>query len=400
MDETTTQQADPAPPATMALPGPDRPIFVVACPRSGTTLLQLMLFAHPRIAIPPENRFFLETYRARKKFGDLREESRREQLGEWVINQRKIRHMKVDKEILKAKIIEGPPTIGSALGVVLREYAAFYGKPRWGDKRPLYLNHIPTIMALFPDAQIIHIVRDGRDCVASLKRMPWWKTGSTAAITRWVQSMNMGQRAAKTLRPDQYFEVQYENLVEEPRPILERMCEFLNEDFDEAMLQPHRATPKAAVPKKKTWHVRTREAVSTASMGRWESELEPWELAVIERLGRRHFKRYGYELSGTGGMAPPGKIFAAARHLAKREYQTYKGRRNDAQRQQEYGHPVAALLTSGQLALAAENGELEYSKAQPPKAKKVEKTGRKTEKKAEKPDPDSLSEDGSEQDLD
>ena len=397
MKETTAQQVDPAVPESMALAGPDRPIFVVACPRSGTTLLQLMLHAHPRIAIPPENRFFLETYRARRKFGDLRKPARREQLGEWVINQRKIRHMKVPKEILKEKVAQAPPTIGSALGVVLREYAAFYGKPRWGDKRPLYLNHIPTILALFPDAQFIHIVRDGRDCVASLKRMPWWKTGSTAAITRWVQSMNMGRRAAKTLRPDQWFEFKYEDLVAEPRPILERMCEYLGEEFDEAMLEPHRATPKAAVPKKKTWHGRTREAVSTASMGRWESELEPWELAVIERLGRRHFKRYGYELSGTGGMPPPGKLVAAARHLAEREYTTYKGRRADAERQQDYGHPVAALLTSGQLALAADNGELEYSRAKPPKAKKPDQ---KRRRRSRPEGDDGLSEDGSPEDRD
>ena len=361
MEEITAQNVDGEPDTQK---GSDRPIFVVACPRSGTTLLQLMLHAHPRIAIPPENRFFLETFKARRKFGDLRKPERREQLAEWIITQRKIRHMKVPKEVLREKVAQAPPTIGSALGVVLREYAAHYGKPRWGDKRPLYLNHLPTILELFPDAQIIHIVRDGRDCVASLKRMPWWKTGSSAAISRWVQSMNMGQRAQRTLRDDQYFEFRYEDLVADPRPILERMCEFLGEEFDEVMLEPHRATPKAAVPKKKTWHVRTREAVSTASMGRWETELEPWELAVIERLGRRHFKRYGYELSGIG-RPPLGKLVATARHLAEREYRTYRGRRADRKRQQEYGRPVAALLTSGQLRIAAENGDLKFANKKP-----------------------------------
>lgn len=362
MEDIAAQGADAKPAARS---GSDRPIFVVACPRSGTTLLQLMLHAHPRIAIPPENRFVLDTYKARRKFKDLRIPENREQLAEWIINQRKIRHMKVPKEVLKEKVAAAPPTIGSALGVVLREYAAHYGKPRWGDKRPLYLNHIHTILAMFPDAQFIHIVRDGRDCVASLKGMPWWKTGSTAAITRWVQSMRMAQRAQRRLRPDQFFEFRYEDLVAEPRPILERMCEFLGEEFDEAMLEPHRATPKAAVPKKKVWHVRTREAVSTAAMGRWESDLEPWELAVIERLGRRHLKRHGYELSGAG--APPvGKLLEALRHLAGRELRTYRGRRADEKRQRQYGRPVAALLTTTQLRLAAENGDLDFANAQPP----------------------------------
>jgi len=49
----------------------DRPIFVVGCPRSGTTMLSLMIHAHPRLAMPPESRFLLKVWRAREKFGDL-----------------------------------------------------------------------------------------------------------------------------------------------------------------------------------------------------------------------------------------------------------------------------------------------------------------------------------------
>lgn len=152
----------------------DRPIFVVGCPRSGTTLLQLMLHAHPRIAIPPETRFLLEAYRDRHRFGDLRRPANRRALAHFIVNRPQTRFfdLGLDPQAMISEIVASPPTLGSAIGAVFRSYSERFGKPRWGDKRPAYVNNLDVIRRLFPDAQIIHIVRDGRDCVASLQEMP------------------------------------------------------------------------------------------------------------------------------------------------------------------------------------------------------------------------------------
>jgi hypothetical protein len=66
----------------------ERPIFVMGCPRSGTTLLQLMLHRHSRIAIPPENRFVLAGYLGRREFGDLRLVANRARLAAWIVDRR------------------------------------------------------------------------------------------------------------------------------------------------------------------------------------------------------------------------------------------------------------------------------------------------------------------------
>ncbi|GHD53924.1 hypothetical protein GCM10010317_037380 [Streptomyces mirabilis] len=80
------------------------------------------------------------------------------------------------------RITDGPPTLGSALGsalgIALRAYAEEHGKVRRGDKRPAYALHVAEIQRLFPDAQFVHLVRDGRGCVASLLRMQ--RTGPSA----------------------------------------------------------------------------------------------------------------------------------------------------------------------------------------------------------------------------
>lgn len=336
--------------------GPDRPIFVVACPRSGTTLLQLMLSAHPRIAIPPENRFVVEGWMRRDRFGDLRERPNRVKLAKWITRRRMFRDLELDRKAVRRAIVTGPPTIGSAMGIVMREYARSKGKPRWGDKRPVYLKHLERLLEMFPDAQFVHIVRDGRDCVASLKRMRWWRGGSLTAISRWVEAMRQAERARATLRADQYYELQYEHLVANPREELTRLCAFLGEEFAESMLEHHRTAD--ATPKRKTWHARTQAAVTTQAVNQWAEQLEPWELAALERVGRRHLVRYGYTLSQAPAWRSPHRVAQAWLEVRRRELGSWRVRRADHELAQQYPYAVAAQLTTGQRRRAAERGEL------------------------------------------
>src|SRR3712207_9118279 len=114
-------------------------------------MLQLMLHAHPRIAIPPENRFVLPAYQRRAEFGDLSEAGNRRRLGEWITAHRGFGDFGLDAAGVVDEIVAAPGTLGSAIGTVLRAYAAKFGKPRWGDKRPAYLRHLDVILKLFPD---------------------------------------------------------------------------------------------------------------------------------------------------------------------------------------------------------------------------------------------------------
>lgn len=278
----------------------DRPIIVCGCPRSGTTLMQLILHSHPRIAIPPENRFVLPIYRRRRRFGDLGKRANRVRLAHAIVRQKggKFKDFGLDADAVQDAIVAAPPTFGSALGTVFQCYAAKYGKPRWGDKRPGYISNLDAVMAMFPDAQIVHMTRDGRDVVSSLKTMPWWEHGTVAAMAIWAQSIDNGRRAAAKYGAATYHEVRYESLVADPEPELRRLCAFLGEDFDPAMLQPQNMAA-TAVPERKTWHVNTAHEISTASVGRWK-ELDPDELGLAERVLGRRLTRLGYELSGQG----------------------------------------------------------------------------------------------------
>lgn len=324
--------------------GAIRPIFVLGCPRSGTTLLQLMLHAHPRIAVPPETRFLLPVYQSRNDFGDLREEPNRRALAEAIVERRQTRfyELGLDAKEVADEIVAGPPTVGTAFGTVFRAYARRFGKVRWGDKRPGYYQHVPVLTRLFPDAQIVHLIRDGRDCVASLKQMPWYQADVYTAASTWTEAIDYGRRAARRLAPGSYHEMRYERLVTDPEAELIALCAFLGEEYDPAMAEPYKIADEVIPPRKK-WHADTRKQVSTARSGKWDARLEPWEISLCETVMRRRLLANGYELSGAG-RAPAEHLTRFARVAAMRRGAARKRRLVDlALRAREPG-PVSCQI--------------------------------------------------------
>lgn len=277
----------------------NRPIIVVGCPRSGTTLLQVMLHAHPRIAIPPENRFVLPVYQNRWQFGDLRDPDNRRRLAKRIVKGKKSRFRDFglnEKEVIE-DIVAAPPTLGSAFAAVFQAYARQFGKPRWGDKRPAYTLYLDVIRELFPDAQFVNIVRDGRDCVASLKEMSWYRHDFVYAVTTWALSVDVARHAVRELPADSFHELRYEDLVADPEGELRSLCEFLGEEYDPAMAEPA-TTAEVAVPERKQHHARTRGPVTAARVGSWQQRLEPWEISLCEAVLGDRLRSYGYDLSG------------------------------------------------------------------------------------------------------
>jgi Sulfotransferase family len=326
----------------------DRPILVVGCPRSGTTMLQLMLHSHPRIAIPSETRFVVTAYERRRAFGDLRRPANRRALARWIVGraQTKFLDLGLDPESITEEIIAGPPTLGTGLGIVFQAYARRFGKPRWGDKRPTYLQHLDGLLRLFPDAQVVHLIRDGRDCVASLKEMPWYKRDVFHAAATWTQAIDLGRRAEARLGPDSYYQLHYEHLVDDTGGELRGLCAFLGEDYDPRMTQPQRIAG-TAVPPQKRWHHNTRTVVNSGRVGSWRARLEPWEIALAETVMGRRLREHGYPL--TGVPRPPAAHLATyARVTADRRLVAGKRTLRDRWDRLREPNPVA-LVQRGEL---------------------------------------------------
>ena len=321
----------------------DRPIFVIGCPRSGTTLLQLMLHSHPRIAVPTETRFVLAAYNARREFGDLHEAANRRALAEWIVGRKvtRFRDLGLERAAVVEEIVTAPGTLGSALEVIFRAYARRFDKPRWGDKRPGYIKHVDTLLRLWPDAQFVHLIRDARDCVASLKEMTWYRLDVHHAISTWREAIDVGRRCAARLGPTGYYELQYERLVADPVYELGRLCAFLDEDFHAAMTEPQKIAPQA-VPKRMHHHARTKDFVTSGRVGSWQTRLDPAEIRLAETVLGSRLRDYGYELSGVGRPSAA-ELATYAKVAAHRNLAEVKAKLRDRwDRLHEFG-PVAAV---------------------------------------------------------
>jgi hypothetical protein len=318
-------------------------------------MLGLMIHAHPRMAMPPESRFLLKTWRNRAKWGDLSTPQQRMALAKACVRTgSKVRDLGLDPDETLEAILAAPPTLGSAYGTIFKMFADKHGAARWGDKRPAYYQEVDVLLRLFPDAQIVHIVRDGRANVASLKRMPWWNFDSIDSMITWSQAEYCSRHKAKRLPEDVFHVIRYESLVADPEPVLRELCAFLQEDFHPAMLDPSEV--RDVVPEKKVWHEGLKGAVSTDRVESWRKGLEPWELGLMETVLRRKLQRWDYPISGDGERPSPRLVAKYVKRAVERRSSMRKRWADEAREAASATHPVAAQLTSRQRELARSTG--------------------------------------------
>src|SRR3712207_5675468 len=128
-----------------AAPAP--PFFVIGSARSGTTMLRMILNAHPDVAVPPESRFVVELWRGESVIDVER----------WLHDlgaHRRFRAWELPLEAVRAELGDAATVAyEDAVRATYRAYAAARGKKRWGDKTPRYIEHIPMLGRLFPDAR-------------------------------------------------------------------------------------------------------------------------------------------------------------------------------------------------------------------------------------------------------
>jgi hypothetical protein len=217
--------------------------IIVGSPRSGTTLLRLMLDSHPELTIPPETGFLALGPKLRGRSDKLREKFFRT-----VINYPQPIPAWPDFEIPESAFWAAltdivPFTVPEGFRAFYRLYAARLGKSRWGDKTPLYCQELDTIRRVLPEGRFIHIIRDGRDTALSLRKMwfsPGWEVETQAAY--WRKNVLSARRAGLG-RPD-YMEVRYEDLILNTRLALERICAFVGLSYEESMLTYYTSAPE------------------------------------------------------------------------------------------------------------------------------------------------------------
>lgn len=247
------------------------PIFVVGSPRSGTSLLRLILDSHPAIACGPESHFLADMDDGNRRFS------------------RELARYGWDDSYWNTKYRD-------FVGSFKQEYSESKGKTRWADKTPRNALHLPFITSLFPDAQVIHIIRDARMVTASaLARWGWRRAWGIPE--RWTASVQAAREAGAMMPASQYREMRFEKLLGDTEGELRALFAWLGEPWDPQVLDydkvPHDEGPGNA---------KVREAARAAGGGAIDSrrasaprqQLDPLLRARVQQVAGRLNRELGY----------------------------------------------------------------------------------------------------------
>jgi Sulfotransferase family len=276
--------------------------FIVGVMRSGTTLLRLMLDAHPQLTITPETKFIPDMIAATKGGRTTAQEAMAPLLAStrWP-------DFHLSEEGLRDRLRAAEPLDPTAtLRALYEAYAERIGKPRWGDKTPGHGVRMPRIARALPEARFIHLIRDGRDVTVSRRRRATDPAPVAKHAKRWQARIRATRRHAA--RVDHYIEERYEELVTDPERVLRRICEFIELDYEPAMLDYHehaaerlREIANPLGRKTADWrleaHALAAEPPQPDRIGAWRQAMSPLQIAEFEAAAGGMLKELGYELS-------------------------------------------------------------------------------------------------------
>ena len=261
------------------------PIFIVGAARSGTTLLQYMLRSHPRISMPTgESHFMIPLYRNADRFGDLRQlENVRQVLQEMYrisanFLETDLHGMRFDIETLSRELqAQGCDTIPKIIAGLFEKNAYGEGKVRWGDKTPYYILHLRTIKEMFPNAQIIHIIRDGRDCALSMfgRKYDLNVYNAYYAAKYWQQYVETGQAIGQELGSDVYYEIRYEDILADPVGAMQKICVFLEEEYNNSLVNFKKSSEPGKTPL-------LQKPIQQNNVDKWRRLMTPWQIRIFE----------------------------------------------------------------------------------------------------------------------
>lgn len=286
------------------------PVFIVGCPRSGTSFLYHLLLSAGGFA---EFHTQMNAYDVLGPiYGPLDSvKNKKRMMRDW-LQSKAFGVSGLNAEHIEAKILSECRCVADFLRIIMEEVARIQGVDRWVDSTPTNVPHMLRIASDFPDAQFLHIIRDPRDIALSLEKrkwtrpLPWHKNKALfAAGLYWEWIVREGRKYGGQLSP-RYMELHYEDLVQKPREILPEVGRFLQHDLDYDRIQ------KASIGSVKTPLTSFGEDLKQGDfhpVGRWKERFPPERLRQFEDLIGDYMAERGYPRA-----TAPGREWFFVRH--------------------------------------------------------------------------------------
>lgn len=264
-----------------------------------------MLDRHSRIAMMPETQFFcgyLPALRGRPP------ERTHQAMVERALGNFFIRQAGLSVQEVMTFFQSSNATHPNLFRAMMQAYAAKWGKARPAEKSCSHLRCAPTLIDHYPEAQIICIVRDGRDVVRSNLSAPWGQGKRIGWFAReWIEALKTAETYQRSLPRNRFMCVKYEALMTCPERVLHRIMDFLNEPMETAQIQ---SSPKTAtVPSYElAWKGRATDAPDAARVAAWRKQADRNDVMHMNYYMGRHLERWGYEDTTVSGVSWPRRV--------------------------------------------------------------------------------------------
>jgi hypothetical protein len=273
-----------------------QPTFIFGMERSGTTLLSMMIGAHPQIAVPLATTGMWIGFAERlRTFNRLAYREDVVRLVDEILAHERIALW--DAVLDRASLLQGLP-LGNYGAIVARfhaEYARAKGKPLWANVDIATLDNMDVVNGWFADARFLHIIRDGRDVALSHQTMPYGAGNIAECARAWADRTTSNAKMGRILGPERYMTIRFEDLILDTQASLERICAFLGVPFDRAMLH-HGDMVKEKIPEDRRWlWPSISHPPQVSKVGQWRHHMTCSQRIVFEGLARKALRIWGYE---------------------------------------------------------------------------------------------------------
>ena len=257
-------------------------------------MLRLMLNRHSRLAIPFESHFLRQIFAEIPSDRPL-EAQEAERMADLVIGEKNFRTWHIEATRVRRELVRlAPCSLASLVDALFHLEIAESGKPRWGDKTPLYYACWQELMGLFPGSKLIHIIRDGRDVSRSLEEVGWHGPTGYHRARYWQQRVEMAQAAARELGPERNLIIRYEDLVLETRATLAAVCDFLGEKYEPNMLDFFEDATAHISDIDGNVHSKLQRAPRPEDVARWRSEMPLVHQIEFEAIAGNSLRAMSY----------------------------------------------------------------------------------------------------------
>ncbi len=292
----------------MTMPG-SGPIFIIGTERSGSNLLRLILNGHPSIYIPHPPHLMKDLGPVEGFYGDLAEDRNFRRLVDDAARLIELHFFSWEIKPDRAAAFRAAAArnLYCVKAAFYEQYRRFKGVKRWGCKSTFMVHYYAQARKYSPGARFIHLVRDGRDVAVSARKSVFNHFHPYYVARLWSLQQQLALEMERTLGPEEFMTLRYEDLIADPERAARGVCRFLGEAYAPGMLRYfEQAEPKKLAGASASWENCSRPVLGGNS-GKYKAALSVGEIKLFETVSFYELERFGYALEN-----PRGELEAAS----------------------------------------------------------------------------------------